>query len=408
MMNFLTLLISAQFAQWYMATSAIAVAILISWSLARKSHVPRKALFLYGFFITLFLSSWALLIIPAPQLIEPQLPLFEPISVTMKEPLTLTFDRPISKKLSATITPEVPGTWALSTHPLSLPFNQLEFAPAGELEPDTEYSIELTNIAPLTGVHTFGSSKMLFVFKTPPADTKTPRAEKKQHITEEPRLVTDTPDSITVSASEPREISTPTPTKPQQFTLNVPLYKQHYTFTCFSVAAKMALGYRGIIIDEIGFLQEIGFDQTPRNFVTNTWGNPNEKVVGTYNGSGDGGYGVHWEPVANTMSKYRKTKVIHHGTIPDLLNNVAEGNPVMVWWVNGVWPAKDVSWNLPVGGKVYTVNGMHVEVVVGWTGSRDNPQYILTNDPWRGRRHYTPAQFLKLWKWFDNTGVVVY
>ena len=79
----------------------------------------------------------------------------------------------------------------------------------------------------------------------------------------------------------------------------------------------------------------------------------------------------------------------------------------MVWWVNGVWPAKDVSWNLPSGEKVYTVNGMHVEVVKGWIGSQNNPAYILTNDPWRGERRYTPQAFYDLWRWFGNTAVIV-
>lgn len=171
----------------------------------------------------------------------------------------------------------------------------------------------------------------------------------------------------------------------------------------------MALGYKGVTgIGEVGFMEEIGYQNVNRNFTTNTWGNPNEGVVGTYDGSGPGGYGAHWDPVANAMSKYRKTEVKRHWNIPDMLDVVRQGNPVMVWWVNGVWPAKDISWNLPNGERVYTVNGMHVEVVKGWVGDVQDPEAILTNDPWRGNRRYTQSQFLNLWKWFDNTAVVVY
>jgi uncharacterized protein YvpB len=196
-------------------------------------------------------------------------------------------------------------------------------------------------------------------------------------------------------------------TQPGSFRLAVPLHKQNYTFTCYSAASRMALGYRGVAIDERGFLDEIGFVDTPRSFATNSWGNPNKGIVGTFDGSGVGGYGAHWEPVANAIRAYRPTEIKRQWNVKDLLQTVANGNPVMVWWVNGVWPAKDVSWNSP-DGKVYTVNGMHVEVVVGFEGLITNPTAIYTNDPWRGRRTYTQKGFENLWRWFNNTAVIVY
>lgn len=198
-------------------------------------------------------------------------------------------------------------------------------------------------------------------------------------------------------------------TAPQEFSLNIPLYNQNHTFTCFSATAQMVLAYRGYTnISELGFLDEIGYQDTPRNYATNTWGDPNQGIVGTYNGTGQGGYGTHWDPVARAIGTYTPTQVKRDWNIPELLEEVKSGNPVLVWWVNGVWPAKDVSWNTPEGKKVYTVNGMHVEVVKGWIGDQENPQYILTNDPWRGNRRYTPDAFLNLWKWFNNTAVIVY
>lgn len=196
-------------------------------------------------------------------------------------------------------------------------------------------------------------------------------------------------------------------TQPGSFRLAVPLHKQSYSFTCYSAAAQMALGYRGVSIDERGFLDEIGFVDTPRSFATNSWGNPNKGIVGTYDGSGAGGYGAHWDPVAKAIQAYRPTEVKRQWNVSELLQTVADGNPVMVWWVNGVWPAKDVSWNSP-DGKVYTVNGMHVEVVVGYEGLITNPTAIYTNDPWRGRRTYTQKGFENLWRWFNNTAVIVY
>lgn len=360
-----------------------------------------------AFMSLLFFSSILGLVLPSPVLVAPNLPLFEPLPVGPTKPLSISFDRPISKKITAAIFPSVSGNWKLAASTFRIPYNTFAFYPEKSLPPDTEFTVEISQIAPLTGLNLKGNDKLLFVFKTPPE-----KLDDRKPITE--NLLKPTP-TVNISLKEEvfAEENTPTPppdtaSAPKIFLLNVPQYKQHYSFTCFSVAAKMALGYRNVTIDEIGFLHEIGFDQTPRNFATNTWGDPNISVVGTYDGSGDGGYGVHWDPVAKVMNKYRKIEVKHKWTIPDLLKTVEEGNPTMVWWVNGVWPARDVSWNLPGGGKVYTVNGMHVEVVVGWTGARDNPTTILTNDPWRGRRSYTPEQFLSLWKWFENTAVVVY
>lgn len=359
----------------------------------------RKSLFIQLIIVLVFLCSIVGLVIPVPNLIKPSLPLFEPIEVTNTSPLVLVFDRPLGKKVVAQIVPDTPGEWKLETSTFSLPFNQLSFIPKDPLMADTEYLVEISDIAPLTGLNFFRNNRLLFSFKTPVKTDNPPRTqlEISRQLPTGNHIV------------EPTPTTQPTATPAQQtFVLKVPQYKQHHTFTCFSVAAKMALGFRGVAIDEVGFLDEIGYDKTERNFVSNTWGDPNTGVVGTYNGSGPGGYGVHWDPVATAMKKYRNVEVIRSWNIPDMLKKVEEGNPVMVWWVNGVWPAKDVSWNLPNGQKVYTVNGMHVEVVVGWTGDRNNPTNILTNDPWRGRRYYTPAQFNNLWKWFSNTGVVVY
>jgi uncharacterized protein YvpB len=130
--------------------------------------------------------------------------------------------------------------------------------------------------------------------------------------------------------------------------------------------------------------------------------------VGTYNGSGDGGYGVHWQPVAQALAKHRQVEVLQNSSIAQILSKVKAGYPVIVWWVNGVWPAKELFWNNSQGETIRAVNGMHVEIVTGWAGNQNNPDYIFTNDPWRGFRQYTPETFTTLWRWFNNTAVVVY
>lgn len=196
-------------------------------------------------------------------------------------------------------------------------------------------------------------------------------------------------------------------TLPQEFALDVPWIRQEHTFTCYVGASRMALAYYGIELTEKQAVDKIAHQDVSRSFVTGTWGDPNKGIVGSIDGSGQGGYGAHWDPVAKMISQYRPVEVKRHWNIPELLEQVKQGYPVIIWWVNGVWPVKDISWKTPDGQTVYTVNGMHVEVVNGWIGDQANPDYILTKDPWRGDRRYDQKTFKNLWKWFDNTGVIV-
>jgi len=51
---------------------------------------------------------------------------------------------------------------------------------------------------------------------------------------------------------------------------------------------------------------------------------------------------------------------------------------------------------------------MHSEVVIGFIGPSSSPSHIITNDPWRGRRTLTIAQFNSTWHYFNYTGLVFY
>lgn len=323
-----------------------------------------------------------------PTLVSPQLPLSEAVSLSPQTPLILRFNRPVHPLIRGQLTPAIEGTWSLIRSRYSLFPDTFIFSPAGYPPADSEVLVTLTTILPLGWLNLNQQSQNLaFVFKTQPAAAL---------------------NALAPPTSEPEVMATtyPTPTFPATVKLPVPQYYQHHTFTCYSVAAKMALGYRGVTIDEISFLSEIGFDPTKRNYATNLWGDPNQGIVGVIDGNQGGGYGVHWQPVAKAMGKYRPVEVKQNWNLSDLLATVATGSPVMVWWVNGVWPAKDISWNIPEG-KAYAVNGMHVEVVTGYEGSIENPQVIYTNDPWRGSRRYPPDTFANLWRWFSNTAIVV-
>lgn len=196
-------------------------------------------------------------------------------------------------------------------------------------------------------------------------------------------------------------------TRPQQIALNVPLTIQPYRYACNLTAAKMALAYRGVNFSVDSLYSQVAKDNTPYDSASNTWGNPNAGYVGDITG-GNRGYGVHWSPVASLIGKYRGTSVRSGWNMTELLKEVEAGNPVIIWAHNGyAGSGTNTTWNLPGGGSVYTVRGMHSYVIRGFVGSPESPSTIMVNDPNRGRWNMSPSYFNSLWGTFNRTAIVV-
>jgi len=183
-----------------------------------------------------------------------------------------------------------------------------------------------------------------------------------------------------------RSYSSSFTTEEQTFILNVPQYYQPKGFDCNLYATKMALGYRGVNIDVESMRSSLGIGQDPNvNWVT--------------------GYGVHWGPVSSYISHYRSNTVKSGWNLLSLLAEVNKGNPVILFWYNG--------YTTPMGTKTLEggatgYNGMHSEVVVGYTGRVDNPTSVILNDPWRGRRYLSLSTFNWLWSYIGYRAIVVY
>ncbi|MDD3661796.1 MAG: Ig-like domain-containing protein [Candidatus Dojkabacteria bacterium] len=175
-------------------------------------------------------------------------------------------------------------------------------------------------------------------------------------------------------------------TKANIFSLSVPWYKQQETFTCNVAAARMVLAYRGVYLSEEQVRSAIGIG-----------GDPNQSWVPRY--------GVHAGPVASFIGRYRTAVVRQGWDVVSLAKEVEAGNPVIVWWYNR-YSQPPGAYTLESGATGYM--GMHSEVVKGFIGSSDDPQSILTNDPWRGPLTYTKSLFLSTWGYLGYTAVVVY
>jgi uncharacterized protein YvpB len=176
-------------------------------------------------------------------------------------------------------------------------------------------------------------------------------------------------------------------TRPRTFTLGVPYYSQHEQFTCNLAAMRMALAYRGIYRTESEIRLGIGVGS-----------NPDEDWVD--------GYGVHADPVAEYVRSQGRNAVVKRGwSLAELVKEIEGGNPVVLFWYNR-YSQPPGSFTLPGGYTGY--NGMHSEVVRGFVGDSSDPDYLLTNDPWRGALTYSRAHFLSTWAYLNYTAIVVY
>lgn len=87
-------------------------------------------------------------------------------------------------------------------------------------------------------------------------------------------------------------------------------------------------------------------DPGPRR-QNNIWGDPNLGFVGNINGAmPNTGYGVYEQPIYDLASKYRSAKIITDGTLADLITELTNDNPIIVWGVI-VGRTRDISWETP-------------------------------------------------------------
>jgi len=170
-------------------------------------------------------------------------------------------------------------------------------------------------------------------------------------------------------------------TVPEEYVLNVPFYKQQELFTCNIAAAFMLLSYRGVAVTERILKETIGSAGTRGN------GNPYKGYVANY--------GTYWDAVARGTSKYRPVRIIKNWTLQQILSEIVNNTPVMIWGQNGWSDPHEISWKTSDGTDIYAVNGMHSYIIRGFRGPIQSPTHILVVDPWRGIYAMTTEEFMR-------------
>lgn len=213
-------------------------------------------------------------------------------------------------------------------------------------------------------------------------------------------------------------------TRSQSVMFNVPAYRQAHMYTCMIAAARSAMAYRNVFVSEASIIARVGRDTTAWSGTwggsNGVWGDPDAAMVGGLdNAEARGklgstkvnwGYGSHWGPISKMLTSYGIGNDVHTGmTVQQLAQSITDNNPVIIWWVNGIWPSYEVKWKTPSGKTVRGVNGLHVQVVRGFTGSVDNPTSFTVTDSGYGfpGRTFDIGTFKAKWNWFGNTGIIV-
>ncbi len=194
-------------------------------------------------------------------------------------------------------------------------------------------------------------------------------------------------------------------TEPEVFKINIPLDYQDKKLSCEAAALKMALVGKGVKISETAIMNIVGYDPTKKS--KGVWGDPYQAFVGDINGRQNStGYGVYWDPIAKAAKNWRSmSESFTNWTVEKAVAEIAKGNPIVIWGTLG--PAYRDDWKTPSGKQILAWKGEHARTLVGFIGSRENPQTLIINDPIAGILYWSKATFLANWKRFNNSGVVV-
>lgn len=194
---------------------------------------------------------------------------------------------------------------------------------------------------------------------------------------------------------------------PTTVRLAVPYHRQEHSLSCEAAALTMVLGYFGERVSEADLIAQLPVaDPGPRQ-PGNVWGDPDAGFVGDIDGRiPNGGYGVYEAPIVELASRYRSASALTGATLADLLAEVDAGRPVIVWGT--LADGRDISWTTPQGKRVTAVAGEHTRVLIGFTGTLEQPRRLILHDPIYGTITMAKEKFLANWARLGNRAVVVY
>jgi uncharacterized protein YvpB len=173
-------------------------------------------------------------------------------------------------------------------------------------------------------------------------------------------------------------------------------HAQGYSLSCESRSAADWAAFWGVGISEDEFLLAL-----PRS------DNPDEGFVGSptdaWGRIPPAGYGVHADPVAETLQQFGLQADARLGlTWDDLRYEISEGRPVIVWVIGQMWPGSPVEYEAADGSKAIVAAYEHTMILTGYS-----PDAVQMIDAYSGQyQAYWLKTFLKSWEVLGNMAVL--
>ncbi len=174
-------------------------------------------------------------------------------------------------------------------------------------------------------------------------------------------------------------------------------HPQSYAISCEARSAVDLAAFWGISIGESEFLQALPSSDNPdQGYV----GNPNE----VWGRIPPHGYGVHADPVAETLRDFGLQAEAQHGLVwDDLRAEISAGRPVIVWVIGSMWTGTSVDYHAQDGTTSRVAAYEHTMLLTGY-GS-DSVEVI---DAYSGQyNYYWLNAFLDSWSVLGNMAVFV-
>lgn len=186
--------------------------------------------------------------------------------------------------------------------------------------------------------------------------------------------------------------------------LNLKYHHQEHSLSCEVASLKMVLDYYGLNTSEKEIISRMKFDPTLKT--TSVWGDPDEGFVGNIDGEmPKDGYGIHAKGLQELAQNWRPTQLITNGSIQDLVLNIENGKPIIIWGYKG--PGTPIPWTTPTGKLIHAIDGEHTWVIYGFAGDSKNPSGFFAMDPVTEPVFLDINYFEKIWKSLDNSAIIL-
>ena len=188
---------------------------------------------------------------------------------------------------------------------------------------------------------------------------------------------------------------------------NVPIINQFPELPsgCEATALTMLLNYSGKSITKIEVATNMPKGPLPYYKDDKVIGpNPSESFIGTPFDAHS--YGIYHEPIVDMIENYMPNRSLNltGKSFDEILEVVANGNPVMVWASINMIPLSYKSyWQFEDGTFFNWPSNEHAMVIIGY-----NENNVIINDPYTGRRqNYNKDIFIHRWTELGNQAVSI-